>query len=230
MKHIRHIIIATVVLTVIGSGCKKDDPPHIDLGYAYFPTALNKWIDYQVDTIWIHYTLDTQGLVTGQTGDTDTYPLREELVEDFTDPAGRAAQRMIRYTKDSADHWLPHDVWWQSLDNVRAERTEENERRIKLTFAPHTNTFWNTNAFNVEPELELTFDEVDVPWSVNGMSFDSTVLVTTTYQNNFVKTITYKERYAKHVGLVYREVDSTITQTGYRNEWRYKEVITGYAH
>ena len=228
MNHTRHFIISVIASIVIVSGCTKEQPPHVDVGYAYFPTTLNKWIDYQVDTIWIH----RQGLpgAYSYSGDTNNYPLREELVENFTDPEGRAAQRMIRYTKDSADHWLPHDVWWQSRDNVRAERTEENLRRIKLVFAPHTNTFWNTNALNTQRELELTYDEVDVPWSANGMNFDSTVLVTTTYENNAIKTVVYKERYAKHVGLVYREVDSTTHQTADDHYWYYKQVITGYAH
>ncbi|MGV9013916.1 MAG: hypothetical protein ACOH13_15095, partial [Flavobacteriales bacterium] len=59
-------------------------------------------------------------------------------------------------------------------------------------------------------------------------SFDSTLLVKGTYLNNAVITNTYYERYAKHIGLIYREVDSTNTQTtGVRGTW-YKQVVTAY--
>ena len=48
-------------------------------------------------------------------------------------------------------------------------------------------------------------------------------------------TNTYYERYAKHIGLIYRQVDSTDTQTDVngvvriRGTW-YKQVVTGYGH
>ncbi|MEO8733121.1 MAG: hypothetical protein ABI373_02195, partial [Flavobacteriales bacterium] len=104
----------------------------------------------------------------------------------------------------------------------------ENQRRIKLIFPPRTGQYWNTNATNTDAPYELTYEEVDVPWSANGLSFDSTLLVKTTYTNNAVITNTYYERYAKHVGLVYREVDSTNTQTtGVRGNWL-KQLVTGY--
>ena len=70
------------------------------------------------------------------------------------------------------------------------------------------------------------------------MSFDSTLLVKTTYPNNPVISNTYYERYAKHIGLIYRQVDSTNTQTTGQNPkvitrvrgtW-YKQVVTGYSH
>lgn len=207
-------------------GCKKEEAPRpSDLGHAYFPTEIGRWIEYAVDSAWRY---DVGGL-----SDSLSYLLREELVEDFTDAEGRAAQRLIRYWDQTATgEWLPKDVWWQVRGTTQAERSEENERRIKLIFPPRTGQYWNTNAINTGTEYELTYVEVDVPWSINGMSFDSTVLVRTTYPNNAVVTNTYYERYAKHVGLVYRQVDSTDTQHGsgipqVRGTW-YKQVITGY--
>ena len=225
---IRHGFLLACAALVITSGCKKDDPPSVDLGYGYFPTNIGHWVEYEVDSIYLSLTFGGLGDTTSKTGDTLNYPLREELVEAFTDPQGRAAQRQIRFLKNANNTWMPHDVWWQTRDAVRAERAEENRRRIKLVFKPGLDQYWNTNALNTTDELELTYDEVDVPWSVNGMHFDSTVLVTTTYTNNWVNSITYKERYAKNVGLVYREVDSMHRQTGTFEGWYYKQVITAY--
>lgn len=222
----KNTFIVLVVLLLVVPGCKKDDPPPpIDLGHVYFPTDTGRWIDYAVDTVW-------RNDLTGVT-DSTSYALREKIVNDFTDPEGRPAQRLIRFKQDSASgNWMPKDVWWQVRGTTQAERSEENQRRIKLIFPPRTGQYWNTNALNTEREYELTYLEVDVPWSINGMSFDSTLLVKTTYPNNAVITNTYYERYAKHVGLVYRQADSTNTQivngvVKIRGTW-YKQVITGY--
>lgn len=215
------LLVITAGLLVWG-GCKKDDTPRVDLGLDYFPTATNGWIDYAVDSSWLDEA--------NHRGDTIQYALREELTNDFTDPEGRRAQRVLRSVQDSAGNWVPRDVWWQVRTNTQAERSEENMRRIKLIFPPRTGQYWNTNAPNTSDELELTYLQVDVPWSVNGLSFDSTVLVKTTYPNNLVFTRTYYERYAKHVGLVYREVDSTETQLGNTKGTWYKQVITAYSH
>lgn len=211
------------------SGCKKDEAPQpVDLGHAYFPTDTGRWVDFAVDTVWRN---DLNGVT-----DSLHYNLREKITEDFTDPEGRPAQRLIRYRQDSATGtWIPKDVWWQTRTNTQAERAEENQRRIKLIFPPRTGQYWNTNALNTDREYELTYVEVDVPWSINGMSFDSTLLVKTTYPNNLVVSNTYYERYAKHIGLIYRQVDSTNTQTDtngllrIRGTW-YKQVVTGYGH
>ena len=208
------------------AACKKDDAvPGTDLGHAYFPTDTGRWITYTVDTLW-------RNDVTA-VSDSARYALREAITETFIDPEGRTAQRLLRSRLDSASgEWVPKDVWWQVRTTTQAERAEENQRRIKLIFPPRTGQYWNTNALNTGQAYELTYEEVDVPWTVNGLSFDSTILVKTTYPNNAVVSNTYWERYAKHVGLVYRQVDSTNTQypggvQQVRGTW-YKQVITGY--
>lgn len=213
---------AWVLLLALAGACSKDPqtPANTDLGHAYFPTDTGRWIQYAVDSIW-------RNDLTGQ-HDSVNHPLLETVTGDFTDPQGRPAQYVLRQLQDSAGNWYPKDVWWQVRTTTQAERAEENMRRIKLIFPPRTGQYWNTNATNTDLPYELTFQEVDVPWQVNGMSFDSTVLVKTTYFNNAVVTNTYYERYAKHVGLVYRQVDSTDTQTtGVRGTW-YRQTITAF--
>jgi hypothetical protein len=219
------VLFACAATVLIVSGCKKDDPERVDLGLGYFPTNIGHWVEYAVDSNW-----QDQQTTPGDSIHHSHFALREELVEAFTDPEGRAAQRIVRSRPDEQGAWVPQDVWWQTLNTTKAERTEENMRRVKLVFMPHTGVYWNTNAPNTQEAFELTYSEVDVPWSVNGMSFDSTLLVKTTYMNNLIVRRTYYERYAKHVGLVYRQVDSTNTQSsGSRSTW-YKQVITDYAH
>ncbi|MFT3885185.1 MAG: hypothetical protein QM724_07085 [Flavobacteriales bacterium] len=220
------LLLSLATLAIIPGGCKKDDTPaRIDLGYGYFPTDIGRWIEYDVDSNY----QDAQ-TIRGDTVHHTHHRLREELTNAFTDGEGRAAQRVVRYRQDSTGTWLASNVWWQTRTSTQAERSEDNQRRVKLVFPPRTGQYWNTNATNTDPAFELTYVEVDAPWSVNGMRFDSTLLVKTTYPNNLVLTRTYYERYAKHVGLVYRQMDSTSTQSGnVRGTW-YRQVITGYSH
>ena len=232
MKNMKHFLLTLVCIGMLAA-CKKDEPAEVDLGYDYFPQNLGHWIEYQVDSMRVQ-------LVSGNVLDTAlySYPLREVLVENITDAEGRPAQRVVRYLRDANNTWLPKDVWWQTRDNVRAERSEENLRRIKLVFPPREGTEWNTNATNIEDEFGLEYGEVDQPFSVNGMSFDKTVSVVGTFQNNFVNTRNYLERYARGVGMIYHEMDSINTQISnfnpltysIYNRWYVRYTITGYGN
>ncbi len=215
------------LLVLTAAACKKDTDASLpyDPGYSYFPTDTGRWATYRVDSTWRN---DVGGI-----WDSIHYDLREAITNDFIDTEGRIAQRILRTHRDTTTgQWVPKDVWWQVRTNTQAQRSEENQRRIKLIFPPRTGQYWNTNATNTDYPYELTYLEVDVPWSINGLSFDSTLLVKTTYPNNAVIANTYYERYAKHVGLVFRQVDSTNTQytngvQKVRGTW-YKQVITAY--
>ena len=211
------LMIAAIAVTLFG-GCKKDEPAAApDLGHAYFPATIGSWIEYHVDST----------RVIGETVSEWSYDIREVLTENFSDLEGRPAQRVIRYTRDADSIWQPKDVWWQTRDKVRAERSEENMRRVKLVFPPRYSSFWNTNATNTSAPFELTYDEIDVPWNVNNLSFDSTVLVIGTYETNLVNSKIYMERYAKNVGMVYREVDSSETQ-GTVDRWKVVYTATSF--
>jgi hypothetical protein len=218
----RTLLIAAASVAVFFAACKKDEPTAVDLGFGYFPTRIGSWVEYQVDSMRVsrdNALWDTLML---------SYAIREVLTENFTDLEGRSAQRMIRYVKDNTNTWIPKDVWWQTVDGIRAERSEENKRRVKLVFPPRPSMFWNTNARNTDPEFELTYDAIDEAWSANNLTFDSTVVVKGTYPSNAVNSKIYVERYAKNVGLVYHEVDSSETQL--TNYHRYKVVYTATAH
>ncbi len=230
----KHTLPALLAIAAIGTftSCSKDEPAEVDLGHDYFPLNIGHWIEYQVDSMRVR-------LVQGTVLDTTlySYPLREVLVEDITDAEGRPAQRVIRYFRDANNTWLPKDVWWQARDNVRAERSEENLRRIKLVFPPRVGTEWNTNATNIEDEFGLEYGEVDQPFSVNGLSFDKTVTVVGTFPNNIIETRNYLERYAKGVGMIQHEVDSISSEPNFGqggwnryDRWYVKYTITGYGN
>lgn len=218
--HIRAGLIATLICTVI-PGCKKDDPVSVDLGYGYFPTEVGRWIEYRVDSSWIDEESNTNGLLS--------YRLREVIDSAYIDPAGRQAQRIERFVWDSLDGaWRIRDVWTQTRNETAAERTEEDRRYLKMSFGVRAGERWNLNVYNSQEDLEVGFEEVHVPWTVDGLSFDSTVLVTSDYPNNFVDTLIYMERYAKHIGLVERSVDSSETQNGLTKGLYFRQVILAH--
>lgn len=221
MRHRSSLLFIGLAITALSACSKDEQPTRVDLGTEYYPMGTGRWIEYTVDSVWKN----------ANTGVHDSlhYALRELQYMAFTDLEGRPAQQLRRLRLDDAGAWgVVQNVWWQTADTRRAERNEDGQRRVKLLFPPRTGEYWNTNATNSGRSYELTYLEVDVPWSVNGLHFDHTVLVKTTYPNNFVISHTYYERYAKDVGLVYRQVDSTNTQTnGVSGHW-YKQVITAH--
>lgn len=220
MTKTRFLVVLTSIAALI-TGCKEDAPAKPDLGYGYYPTGIGHWVEYHVDSL----------ASRNDSTRSWSYEIREVLTEAFTDLEGRPAQRIIRYVKDSANQWLPKDVWWQTRETVRAERSEEDRRRVKLVFPPRYDTFWNTNARNATEEFELNYETIDEAWGANGLSFDSTLLVVGTYDPNIIHTKNYQERYAKNVGLVHRLVDSSETQIGqetYYTRHRVEYTITAF--
>ena len=186
------------------SSCKKEDTLPVDLGLGYFPTAIGHWVEYQVDSSWY----DEVNFLSGSV----SYRLREEIFEHFTDPEGRPAQRVRRSVQDSTGAWRIRDIWWQTRDNFAAEKTEENLRRLKLSFPVGPNRYWNTNVYNTTGEMELTYQQINTAWSGGGLSYDSTVVAKSTYFNNLIDTLLFEERGAKQVGMVQKRWTDSNTQ------------------
>lgn len=205
IKHSRAAVLASLGAALL-AGCAKDQVDPIDFGYDYFPTQNGLWVEYQVDSAWRIASTGVEGSVS--------YRLREVIVEDHTDPAGRPAKRLLRYVLGEDSVWAIRDVWSKYRGTTAAEKTEENVRLQKMVFPVRDNQFWDLNILNPERSLELTYREVDVPWSTGGLSFDSTALVRQTVSPNLVDTIIHEERYARHVGMVYKRWVQSNTQTG----------------
>jgi len=203
---------------VLAGACKKDTPPEpIDLGYDYFPTTVGSWVEYQVDSLWRD---DVAGVL-----DSVGYRLRERIHETYTDPAGRPALRILREVRDPRGNWAVRDVWTATRSATAAEKMEENLRRLKLSFPVREGRSWDMNVFNTEPELRVALREVDLPRSVNGLSFESTAIVRNTLPPNLVDRRDFMERYAKGVGLVEKDWEETNTQFD-RSAQRY--VVRGF--
>lgn len=201
-----HKVILLTGLLLLGA-CKKDEVVEVDLGYGYFPTAVGRWVEYQVDSLW----RDDPSQVL----DSVSYRLKQRIEEVYTDDEGRTCQRIHRYVRDEDDIWVVRDVWTMTVGNTAAEMTEENQRRLKMAFAVREGTTWDINVYNTVDELTVAYREVGDPWSANGLTYDNTVLVKNTVAPNFVEKRNFEERYADGVGMVSKYWEETNTQVTY---------------
>ncbi len=203
MKKGRLIICLSSVVLLLWSCGKEGSAEPQDPGYDYFPTAIGTWVEYQVDSVWRDDGFNVL--------DSVSYRLLERIEEHYTDPAGRPALRILRYVKDSTDNWLVRDVWSAVLTETVAEKTEENVRRLKLSFPIREGRRWDMHAYGPEAELLVALRDVNDPWTVNGITFDRTAIVRSTVAPNLVETRNFEERYAKGVGMVEKYWEETTT-------------------
>jgi len=144
--------------------------------------------------------------------DSVSYRLREKILETYTDPTGRPAYRILRYVRNAEGEWQVRDVWTATADVRYAEKTEENNRRLKLSFPVRSARTWNTNVYNTERLLDVAFRDVDKPWTAGSLACYRTVVVRNVLGPNPIERRDLFERYARHVGLVEKTGWETNTQ------------------
>ncbi len=189
------IYLLPVVLLAGFSACKKQAPPP-SFHYNYYDVTPGRYVEYDVMEI-VHDV--TQSIPH----DTSRYQLRTVIGDTVHDNEGRIARKYLRYTRPNASaNWQIKDVWTTIIDQNRAELVEENQRVIKLVFAPSLSKEWNANAFNTNTALDCFYTNLHESMSLGALSFDSTLIVE---QENFISFIDYRRKfevYAKNVGLV----------------------------
>ncbi|MBI3511951.1 MAG: hypothetical protein HY064_14930 [Bacteroidetes bacterium] len=197
-------IIFFAMICFVFSDCKKDHQVP-DAGYNYFPDAIGHWCIYEVDSTeyrdFFHDTVNTR------------YQVKEVIQSYFTDNQGRKAMRVERYKRPYIDTipynqlpWTISRVWSFVRTQSEGEKDEENQRFIRVTFVPRVEKSWNGNAYNTMGDWEYKYKEVDMPYSINSMSFDSTALVEQKCDTNRLTYQWYRERYARNVGLIEKNV------------------------
>ncbi|MES2131478.1 MAG: hypothetical protein V4506_03955 [Bacteroidota bacterium] len=193
---------------------KKKTETAPDVGYGYAPETIGKYIVYDVDsTVYDDFAHDTIYY---------KYRIKEKLAEAITDNQGRPAIKMIRYVKKydpakSYDQigWTVKDVWNYTKTNTALEVVEENERITKLVFPVKTDVVWNGNAQNTLGEMDFKYLFTDQIHVVNSTTFDRVLCVEQKddKHKNVIHRQYYIEKYAKEVGLVYREITDLYSNT-----------------
>jgi hypothetical protein len=207
MKFQYYCVFAIIVLFF---SCKKDatvTPP--DLGYDYYPGKIKSFVAYDVDSIVYHQL--------GQTGggsDTARFKFQIKEVMDtlITDNQNRPTIKLIRYKKIysptvpySAMTWTLEKVWVANKTTTDVEVVEENVRYTKLAFPTKLAASWNGTAHADTTECDYSYTVFDVPFKLNGLSFDKTLTVLQHLDTNALYYQNYYEQYARGVGLIYKQ-------------------------
>lgn len=197
MKMVRLYISLLVLLIVAVVSCKKQDAAP-QFHYDYFDLTQGRYIDY--DVMEINHDVD-QAIEH----DTSYYQLRTLIGDTAIDNQGRIARKFFRYTRpNSAGTWVLSDVWTALITENRAELIEENQRIIKLVFAPTISKEWNPNAFNMYNEMTSYYRDIHDSQTFGALFFDSALVVE---QEDFFSLVDKKRKYevyAKGIGLVHK--------------------------
>lgn len=188
------LILLFIGLSIVFVSCKKKKEPAYKFHYEYFGLKQGRFIIYDAKEI-IH--------LSDGTSDTLIYQLKTVIGDTVHDNAGRVGYKYLRYKRNSSsDSWNISDVWFTILTENRGELIEENERIVKLVFAPTSDKTWDGNAFNNNPKLEYSYTDVHASQSYNGIYLDSTVTVIQEDVFNLIQWRKKSEVYAKNIGLV----------------------------
>ena len=213
-------------LILITSSCQDSPVEPVPFDTSYFPLSTGKFIIYEVDSIVMSDFFNTT--------DTVHYQLMEAVDSAYTDAGGRQAFRIIRSRLDSLNGaWRIIDVWSANVTETTAEKVEENLRFIKLSFPVLLNKIWAGNSYiNTDSPLvylddwEYKYTDVNETFDTYAGTFDSVITVLQHEDINAIQTVFYQEKYAKQVGMIYKEEQNFETQPGsYPNGYILKMTI-----
>ena len=203
MKSLKAVQIISIFLFAglsILASCKKKKPG-FPLQFEYFGLTEGRFVEYEVLRVFHDASLTIKH-------DTTRYQLKTVVADTVIDNAGRVARKFYRYTRSSsAEDWQLKDLWTAIIVDNRAELVEENQRTIKLVFAPSEDKTWDCNAFNMLGEMECHYTNLNQSIVVNNKKFPYTVQV----EQQDYKTLIDKKRkyeiYAAGIGLVYKHYE-----------------------
>ena len=229
MHACRAIFLFFFLFGVLFPSCKKDKTlvPPINYGYNYFPDAVGSYVIYQIDSI-------AQDDVANK-HDTTRYLLKELIASSFLDLSGRPTLRIERYFKRYKKN-IPYDkmqwsaprVWFANRTPCGVEKVEENIRYLKLVFPVKNGSKWNGNEYTVLGEKKYKIDSVDVAMRINNLLFDSVAVVNQYRETNLVQYRVEKEKFARNIGLIYKQRDSLSINPQNANDFPPYEDTVGY--
>lgn len=188
------------------------------LGNDYLPLNIGKFIEYEVDSI----IYDPQNNNTIKI-DTIHFVSRDVITDSLRDATGQKIYTIEHFErKDTTQLWQIKRVWSAAQLTDYITRTEENLRYLKIPQFFEEKTTWNAHIF-INSDLEIKVaDEVIQPfskkWTFNIETFGKSETIN---RLNFENVLTIKgqtdprifnerrytlEKYAKNIGLIYKEL------------------------
>jgi len=208
------VMIATLVFLL--TACKKSSETlQTDSISDYYPLQVGKYITYQLDSLV--YTNFGVNIVTR------TYQVKYSVDAQITDNLGRPAYRIIRFIrKTAANPWVSDATFMATNTGNGLEFVENNMRFLKLRtpikdfYSWKGHSFLDTYSINSEikymDDWDYVYDSVNMPLKVGSFNLDSTLRVDQRDEvignpndpTSYAEINYGMEKYAKHIGLVYR--------------------------
>ncbi|HMU97420.1 MAG TPA: hypothetical protein PLC61_07715 [Chitinophagales bacterium] len=222
MKKILYILIFTLVIV----SCKKEtETIELSNDYNYFPTKIGSYIIYKGDSILYNYFFS-------EVKRTKSFYLKEVVSDTSRDNLNRLAYEVdIFESQDLNSTWTHKVKWYKVIDNKTAESVEDNLRYLKLVFPSKVGLTWNANKFISDRipyiyAIDSTLDifnsraviiQKDVTYTNSFTSFDSTLTVVNLIDSSGVDYYKFTEKYARNIGLVYKEQWNVVAKDPGRN-------------
>jgi hypothetical protein len=203
------LFYAAIVSLIVFSSCKKTtedfpSPPLSD----YYPLTVGKYITYSLDSI-VYYTN------FGATATVNSYQVKHVVDAQITDNLGRPAYRIIRYIRSTPTGiWMPDNTFMAVPTANSIEFIENNLRFLKLQSPVRQDYTWKGNTYINTTSLgstlkylddwDYTYDSLNVTAKVGTLNIDSTIKVTESDYTDAYNRVFSEEKYAKGIGLVYR--------------------------
>lgn len=215
LKLLKGILFSIFALTFLASCTPELEDYQGNLeGPKYFPlTVGNTWI-YRVDSV----IYDNQGLKI----DSVFQFIKETITGKYVDEAGDEVFRIERSARDiSGGGWEVISIWNASKNEKAAYRTENNLKFLKLTFPLTLNKSWEGNIF-FPSDIVVRIAGEPIKMYQNWGKYKYTAVnenlmlegnvyqnVTTVLQSDMENKISKRysvEKYAKDLGLIYKEM------------------------
>ena len=191
------------------------EPANAEEQYPYFPLEIGKYVEYAVDSVV--YDFAPGG---GTVRDSTHLLVRERVADTLRDNTGQLLYTIERYVRASeTEPWQLQEIGSAARTATQAIRTTGNLRFLVLIFPFDRRSAWNGNLWidqyreievageRIRPFANWNYevDSLDIPASVGPFAFDSTLLVTEVDEDNAIERRLSRVRYAKHIGVVWRE-------------------------
>ena len=205
MNNYTKIVFILFVSVILSCAKKKILASDSLLGLDYYPLTKGKYVVYDIDsTVYIELPKSSINY---------KYRIKEKIADNFTDNEGQPAIRLERYIK-KYNPFKPYDsiaytikeVWFLNATNKSIQLVEGNVRYTKLIFPIQKNATWNGNAKNTIGEWTYTYDYIDKAETINNNTLSNVLLVKQFFLPTEISYKNYYEKYAKGVGLVYRQI------------------------
>ncbi|MEP7324248.1 MAG: hypothetical protein ABI761_20120 [Saprospiraceae bacterium] len=232
MKIQSFIYPSVLILFIFIGACVSNENENLDLGndQAFFPLTIGKYREYQVDSI-----LYRQGRFL----DSVRSYVREEITGSYKDTIGTLFIILRSVRKKTTDPWLASASYTARVDPYRVVYNQDNLNFIPLVFPLKAGTNWDGLAliqtdqtFNVNGESIEIYqnwdpfkieDEIKAE-KIGALNFIEVVTVLQTDEDDILSKRYSIEKYAKGVGLVYKEMtvldcNNTVNQCSTSVPW-----------